>query len=125
MNKHVLLPLVVFAASGCDFPFGACETISLPGLVVAVVDSIDRTPATGDEIVVIAIDGSDGDTIRYSTSIPDPLGLGRVPLVYENAGIYRVQVSVTGYRPWVRTGVRVSRSRCHVETVNLVARMQR
>jgi hypothetical protein len=63
---------------------------------------------------------------RSATTADTAHGLpnGIYPLAYERAGAYAVTVEQTGYRPWTRTNVSVTRDECHVKTVFLTALLQ-
>jgi hypothetical protein len=49
---------------------------------------------------------------------------GPYGLAYERAGTYTVTVEQQGYRPWSRSGVRVTKDECHVRGVSITARLQ-
>ena len=42
----------------------------------------------------------------------------------ERPGTYEVRVEHPGYAPWVRTGVEVTEGRCHVNTRDVLAKLQ-
>ncbi len=99
----------------------ACTAEFRFGIVVRVVDSVSSADAAAGATVVIR-DGA------YVDSLPAPpdqsfpgasfAGAG------ERAGTYTVTVTKAGYRPWARNGVVVTRNECHVNTVQLEARLQ-
>ena len=66
----------------------------------------------------IARDGTFADTaFAEATAFP-------YSLAFERPGSYTVTVEKPGYRLWTRDGVTVTRDRCHVITVSIVARLQ-
>jgi len=107
---------MVAACGGDSDPIFACTDIAVPGLSVTVVDS-----ASGDTLpppsVVVAKDGAYADT---AGSINAP----HYSLVYERKGTYVVTVTHAGYSSWHRSGVVVTADRCHVQTVQLTAKLQ-
>ena len=68
------------------------------------------------------ITASDGPSI-YSVITYDDYP-GPYQLAYEKAGEFTVAVQISGYAPWSRDGVRVTRGDCHVRTVELTALLQ-
>lgn len=98
---------------------GVCTAVAVPGIVVAVRDSASGTVA-GAGAVVTARAGAYADTARRD--VPVEWGF---PLAYERTGTYTVRVELAGYRPWVRSDVRVTADACHVRTVALTALLQR
>src|SRR5688572_28112392 len=112
---RVLLLALVFAANGCG---QACDAILKAGIVLTIVDAATGNPI--EEATVIATEGSYSETVTLPSSPPAP---GHAVLANERPGTYRVEVQAPGYLPWVMQGVRVSRDECHVETVQLTARL--
>jgi hypothetical protein len=117
--------LVVFAGvavlAGCNLITGpTCSLEARPALTVDVRDSTTNAPA-GRGARIIARDGAFADTVLVPT---DDAELFPYPLAHERAGTYTVTVERDGYRPWSRSGVRVTKDECHVRTVALTARLQ-
>jgi hypothetical protein len=97
-----------------------CTAELRPGISIAVQDSV-----TG-----VAPTGSGSTTFRawdstYSDSVTYPLLVSGWGTAGERAGVYSVTVDATGFAPWRRDGIVVTRGICHVRTVQLVARLQR
>jgi hypothetical protein len=67
-----------------------------------------------DDALVVARDGEYADSVRTGPFPPAPtrLALGR-------AGTYTVHVEHPGYAPALRSGIRVTRGDCHVNTVTI------
>jgi hypothetical protein len=97
----------------------ACTEEARPGLSVTVRDSLTGV-AVAAGVEVVATEGEYADTARASL-----LGSGVYSLVYERAGTYHVTVSHPSYRLWERTSVKVTADQCHVQTVSVLARLQR
>ncbi|GLC23533.1 PEGA domain-containing protein [Roseisolibacter agri] len=117
-----LLPLV----AACRLITGddtVCTLSFEPGIVLTVLDSTSRAQVSVGAVIV-AREGAYADSIRLPVAppgaMPAPVGLAG-----ERAGTYEVTVESPGYRPWRRTGVRVTEGRCHVNTVALTALLQR
>ena len=107
--------LVATGLSGCDIvdPV-ACTDEFVLGLHVEAVDSLDGDPVTQG----LAGFALQGDYAEEMEGFENQLfGAGERP------GTYAVLVTAPGFRPWVRTGVRVQEGRCHVVPVKLTARL--
>lgn len=124
-RRLVVLAATSLGLSACIGPFEPCDDVGNFGIKVTVVDSLTgRTPQLGLTAVLILRDGTYTETAQASTQI------GNTPLVVagalERPGTYSLEVQMTGYNNWTRTGVRVQEEgRCdHVKTVNVTARMQ-
>lgn len=107
-----------------------CTTEAVPGIRVEVLDSISGAPVRG-HLRVVARDGSETsafdsqvDAVLQPGMDPDTMVFSPVSLAYERAGTYALTAEAEGYRPWQRTGVRVHRGECHVQTVEVTARLQ-
>lgn len=100
-----------------------CTTEYVYGLNVQVQDSL-----TGAWIAagatLIAREGTFVDSVTAPANRPHE---DKFPLqaAGERPGTYDLLVRREGYRPWSRSGVRVRGGKCHVERVNLIARLQR
>lgn len=121
-------PLLAAASAlllaGCDGLVGpgrTCSAIALPALIVDVRDAATDAPL-GPGARVVARAGRFADTLHVPADADQP---GPYGLAYERAGVYTVTVEAPGYRPWSREGIRVGADGCHVETVSVVARLER
>lgn len=115
-----LVAAVVVAFAGCagDGPL-ACTEEARSGLSVTVRDSVSGAPIT-EGAEVVATDGTYADTARSSL-----IASGVYALAVERPGTYQVTVDHPAYRRWLRSGVTVTADECHVQTVSLLARLQR
>lgn len=94
-----------------------CTDEARPAIMVDIRDSTSGA-FLGAGARAIVQDGSYADTASADlTGFP-------YLLAFERPGTYNVTVEKTGYQPWMRSDVRVSRGHCHVETVSLVALLQ-
>lgn len=120
--RSVLVALAGAAGlAGCDQLTGPpCTTDVRPALRVDVRDSSTNAPA-GAGALIVARDGAFADTVLVPAHAA---GASPYHLAHERAGTYAVTVERDGYRPWSRTGVRVTKDGCHVRTVELTARLQ-
>ena len=123
------LPAAVLCVTSCDLPFapGACTTSVEPGIVVEIRDAQSGAPLAGLARGA-ARDGAYLDSLKSGAfSDPsDPVGsMSSRQAAYERPGRYTVEVQRAGYEPWTRTGVRVRRGVCHVETQRLRANLVR
>lgn len=116
-----LLFCLVLTLCSCDLiGLDECEPIALPAVAVTVVDSIAGTP------VERVIEARFVSTAVDRRVIQDPLtmpGGNTVRLELVGAGTYDVTIVVEGYRPWVRTGIRVTDDGCRLRTVTAIARL--
>lgn len=113
------LPLVVGA---CDIFGSEVCTLSIePGIRVTITDSVSGEPRAADAVGV-AREGMFVDTLRPGVS------QGNVMISRQGAderpGFYEVVVRAPGYAEWVRNGVIVRAGDCHVNSVQLEARLQ-
>jgi hypothetical protein len=96
-----------------------CTLEARAGITVDVRDSVSNTPA-GKGSRIIAQQGTVADTAQVTQFGDGPYGL-----VYERAGTYTLSVAQTGYQPWIKTGVQVTKGSCHVNGVAITARLQK
>lgn len=123
-----VLPLVLLTLPGCELPFapGGCTASVEPGVVVEIRDARSGAPLAGLAAGVVR-DGAYVDSLRPAAfSDPsDPVGsMTSRQAAPERPGRYAVEVQRAGYQPWTRTGVRVGRGACHVETARLRADLE-
>ena len=118
-NRPFLILALTVAVAGCDLftkPEEPCPTDRFPGIAVQVRDSVTGS-STGLGAIVVATEGAFADT---GASVSGIYGIA-----YERPGTYTVTVEQAGYLKWTRTGVVVTRGECHVNTVNIIARLQK
>lgn len=126
MRMLGVLILVAAAMRNCvtDNPV-VCTDIFKFGLNITVVDSATADPPT--EATLLATSGTFTDSVGprapFQSVANGPLVLV-LSTAGERAGIYSVTVRSPGYRDWTRTGIRVTANECHVNPVNLTARLQ-
>ena len=115
------LPIALAAASSCEFG-QLCTANIAPGILVTIVDSTSGGPIT-ETATVIATHGTYADT----AIVPPPAMSGPVIawLAEERAGFYRVEVRAPGYAPWTSSLLHVQQGDCHVQTVDVTARLAR
>ena len=109
-----LLCAVVLSACSPTAPT-LCTDINMAGLLVTVVDSAGGQPLSS--ALVTAQAGAFADTAKYFTSMG-------YQLLHERPGTYDVSVAVTGYQAWHRSDVVITAGACHVNPVQLTARLQ-
>ena len=97
-----------------------CTAVIEPGIIVEIRDAITDEPLAENAIVVI----TDND---YTETLVISQWISSVAVAVEGAherpGIYDIQLSLTGYNDWTRSGVEVRSGVCHVETVTISARL--
>ena len=104
------IPLI----SGCDILSVGCTDEERPSLRIMVVDSISGA-VVPDPLIWIR-DGAFVDTLHVFEG--SAWGPG------EREGRYAVIVEEDGYHPWTTIGIHVGHDGCHVETVELTARLR-
>lgn len=120
--KRIAPLVLVLGVSGCGlFEPRVCTSELRAGIDVTVLDSVNDGAVTADEVTVVVRDGPYADSLRVTGAA----ARGSVPLAFERAGRYTVEVRASGYLPWVQERVEVTEDECHVTTVRLVARLQR
>ena len=107
---------------GCELFTGPCTTEARAAITVVVQDSLTGAAPDTAGARVIAMDGAYADTSEWA--FPHESGGTEHPLAFERAGVYVVRVEYPGYRVWERTGIRVGHGDCHVNTVQVCARLR-
>lgn len=124
-NSLTLVALLV-AVTSCNLVTGdhACTDEFRYGLAVSVRDSATGVGASSGATLVTVDQNGSVDSLVAPPNRPD---LDAVPLMGagEHAGTFVVTVRKTGYRDWVRSGVRVASDGCHVRLTTLTALVQR
>ena len=123
IDKAQLVALVgVLTVVGCSASVTdgtVCTLEARAGITVDVRDSVSNA-LVGRGSRIIAREGAVADT-----STDTPVSDGPFSLVYERAGTYALSVTQTGYQPWTRAGVQVTKGTCHVNSVAVTARLQK
>jgi hypothetical protein len=117
LKKWILFALLM--ASAAVSGACACDAVLIHGIGITIVDDETGNPVEGD-VTVIATDGS------YSETVNPPFypGVPRtVALAPERPGRYRVEIQAPGYVTFVMPSVLVRKDDCHVEPVQLTARL--
>lgn len=102
----------------------ACTLEARAAISITVVDSVTRA-GIGAGATLILQEGAYRDSVTFPADQPyynsTPLwGFASA----EREGTYDVRVRRPGYQLWERRGVRVTSDQCHVNTVELEARLQ-
>ena len=119
-----LLALAACETESTVLPEPDCDLVALSALMVGVQDSVSGAGiAAGSTIVV-----KDGAFVDSLVVAPNRTDLNNAQVhpanVFERAGTYDITVRRSGYATWTRSGVSVTRGRCHVQTVSVTARLQ-
>ncbi|HEU6450798.1 MAG TPA: carboxypeptidase-like regulatory domain-containing protein [Gemmatimonadaceae bacterium] len=118
-TRNTLIVAAATIAIGCSvFEPLVCTTEARPAISVEVLDSITSAPV-GKGATITASDGASVYSAITYDDYPGPY-----ELAHEKAGEFTVTVHMSGYAPWSRDGVRVTRGECHVRTVELTALLQ-
>ncbi len=116
--RRFAIVLSALLVHGCDlFPLGVCTDQLVYGIIVTVRDSVTGE-RLGSDPAGLLTDGSYRETM-------EPAGHSRLWGAPERPGTYDIEITAQGYRTWNRRGVEVEMewNGCHVETVELEARM--
>jgi hypothetical protein len=123
--RHGIFAIGLLAVSGCDL-LGIAQTCTselIMGVGVTMEDSLTGGPVFADSIRVTAEDGTYVETRIVDASEQEP---GRISIVEDRPGTYRITVRASGYAPWTAEGVRVRMDDdCHVRSVGIHSRLQR
>lgn len=116
MRARAIL-LAALMTQGCGFVDRSlvCTAQFVYAVTVEVQDSLTSGPP-GSKPIGILTEGQYRETMEsYGNQLLQGGG--------ERPGIYEVEVRAEGYRPWRIEGVRAGHDGCHVENVELLARM--
>jgi hypothetical protein len=119
VKTHLFSFLVLFAAivcCGCEDGVVDCTLIAVPGIRVELVDARTGHSPEPQQFIGVAADGEYRDSVVTFG--------GRLRFAFERPGIYDVRIWGEGYDVWTADNVRVRDGRCHVGTVELVARLE-
>lgn len=122
IQKAALVLSLASVARGCTI-LAPCEDVEKPAIALIILDSATQGPLASDSIIVVAVDGPYTDSTRFSNSRPDPVT--HLQLARERPGLYDIRISAAGYRTWAQNDIRVRGGRCHVNTVDVTALLQR
>lgn len=119
VGSTTIVTLVALAAIGCEDLLGGdsvCTLISVPALEVFLQDADTDEPVTDEDARVLVVDDSFATELETHGG-----GVFRGP--YERPGRYTITAISPGYEPWGREDVLVRSDHCHVQTVELAARL--
>lgn len=122
MKVTVTLMVVLAAAlasagmSGCSI---ACSLAPRPTFDIAVVDSASSGRVNSQFVTIIVTEGAFRDSTQVAQQESE-----RFQLIIERPGTYRVEVRSVGYKTWILEKIRVESDDCHVQTSELVVRLQ-
>ena len=100
-----------------------CTTSVEPGVVVEIRDAVDDAPLAAGAAAWVR-EGTFSDSLRAYGVTESGALLSRAG-ADEREGTYEVRVNHPGYATWEQSSVRVTGDGCHVETVQLQARLLR
>jgi hypothetical protein len=121
-----VVALILSETAGCSANLvevipGVCTQELRPGVVVEIRDAQTNTPLARAATGVVR-EGAYVDSLRPAGSLTaDPESLYSRAAAGERAGTYEIEVQRAGYVTFRRSGVRVERDECHVQTVHVVA----
>ncbi|MEP6733757.1 MAG: hypothetical protein ABJE10_24135 [bacterium] len=95
----------------------ACTREARAGITVDVRDSV--TNALVGKNSRITVSGTAADTSQ--TSVND----GPYGLLFEQDGTYTLSVVQSGYMPWTKSNVQITKGACHVNGVLITAKLQK
>lgn len=115
--------LAALLGASCDDPgLIACTLEARAAISVEIRDSATAAPLADGAIASVS-DGAFSDTLELCGWSGGGAGTIRCG-AWERSGTYGVAVTHPGYQAWARSGVVVTRDRCHVQGVALQARLQ-
>ncbi len=107
--------VALYAGQGCEDDF-LCDTATLAGLEIDVVDSLTGEPLALPATVIVT-EGALFNEVQSGT---------RIYAAHERPGSYDIEIRAEGYETWRLDNVMVGEGPCGVEaTVRLIARMIR
>ena len=113
--------LVSLGCSGSDAIDGnVCTPEARAGITVDVRDSVTNA-LVGRGSAVFVREGAVVADSANDTSVSD----GPYGLAFERTGTFTVFVTKTGYQPWSKANVQVTKGTCHVNAVAVTARLQK
>lgn len=103
-----------------------CTQVAFPAIVIALQDSVTGSKGPFTNVSYVARGAASKDS-SFVGNVPAQIG-GldfKVGLAYERPDTYDVTVTASGYKPWIKSGITVTKDACHVIPVNLDARLGR
>lgn len=114
---------LLLAGCGSDNDI-ACTANLVPGIVVEVRDAITDAPLAENAIAVITNANYSETLVVYEREGPDISSAFSVAGAFERPGIYDINLSLSGYVSWSRSGVKVDSGICHVGTVRFTVLLE-
>ncbi len=102
----------------------ACTLSLEPGIVIEVRDALTEEPLAENAIVIITNDNYSETLMVYEQEGSDLSSAFSVAGAFERPGIYDINLTLSGYVSWSRSGVEVTSGICHVGTVRFTARLE-
>lgn len=102
-------------AIACNHPT-ACTANYVYGLTIYVSDRTSQASLVDNQTLVVARDGVFADTAIAFGGVFNAAG--------ERPGLYTVTAERAGYQKWTQPNVRVRADECHVQPVDLHARLE-
>jgi hypothetical protein len=125
-QRTILLACIaLLAATACSgsTPTGvACTEIFVYGIAIKVQNAATGAPIT-DSAAVRVTDGSYVESYNYLGQ-PDQPANGVVSAAGERAGTYAISIRKNGFAPYDTAGIKVTRNVCHVNPVQVIAKLQ-
>ncbi|HUP90143.1 MAG TPA: hypothetical protein VM100_12350 [Longimicrobiales bacterium] len=117
-----LIPIIALVLTACRETTKpvVCERVAIPGIQISIRDSTSNIPFTR-QVTAVAREGTFGDSILVN----NPYQIGDLNLVHDRPGTYSVSIRAMDYTEWKATNVTVTKTVCGVNTVHLVALMQK
>jgi hypothetical protein len=117
----LFLPGLALSGYATD-PKDICTTSIEPAIIVQIQDSVTGQSLAEGAFGVVS-DGLFTDSLRPHGGTANGV-LVSLAAADERPGTYTVIVSHGGYANWERTGIQVRMGGCHVETKQVLARLQ-
>jgi hypothetical protein len=102
-----------------------CTASIEPGIVLEIRDAITDMPLAENALVVITDNDYSETLVVNGYDGADSSSAISVAGAYERSGTYDINVSLTDYTSWSRTGVVVTSGVCHVGTVKFTVRLEK
>jgi hypothetical protein len=106
--------MVSLVGVACDQPT-VCTANYVYGLAIHVSDRATQISLVDNQTIVVASEGAFADTAVAFAGVFNAAG--------ERPGVYTVTAERSGYQKWSQGNVRVRADDCHVQPVDLHARL--